>query len=482
MAASQREITARKQVALVIGNSAYANHPLRNPANDARAISSRLQALNYDVVSILDADHPALDRAIDQFASKLGTDDVALYFFSGHGVQVGGENYLLPVDFDGQDEIDVRHDAVPAGRIQERMEQSGAQLNILILDACRNNPYRGWNRSGMRGLAPMSGVRGTFIAYATGPGRTASDGAGQNGLFTEHLLNALSLPGLALGELFDVVRERVDAASNGKQTPWVHSSVVGRYSFVPGGALPIPVVNPGPQAGDIKLNPKDGQPYVWIPSGTFTMGCSPGDDECFPDETPAHQVTISRGFWLGQTPVTQAAYARVTGRNPSHFKGANLPVESINWAEARAYCQAIGGRLPTEASGSTRHAAEARRRVMENLATSPGITRTVAAGPAKFGKNGRTFSGFTTRWVMCGNGRQTGTETNTTNSETGRIRWGRLTVCNERCAVAPGSAAQSSSACRTVARAYRAAAPAAGASAASWNNASHVHLLHPDVQ
>jgi hypothetical protein len=229
---TQREIVARKQVALVIGNSAYGNSPLKNPANDARALTARLQALNYDVVSVFDANRRAMGRAIEQFVGKLGTGDVALFFFAGHGVQVDGENYLLPVDFDGQDEIDVRNDAVAAGKIQDRMEKSGAQLNILILDACRNNPYRGANRAGTRGLAAMSAGRGTLIAFATAPGRTASDGGGDNGLFTEHLLGALSTPGLMLGELFDVVREQVDTASNGAQIPWTLSSVVGRYAFV----------------------------------------------------------------------------------------------------------------------------------------------------------------------------------------------------------------------------------------------------------
>jgi len=102
-------------------------------------------------------------------------------------------------------------------------------------------------------------------------------------------------------------------------------------------------------AGAAKLNPKDGLMYVWIPPGTFTMGCSPGDTECRPDEKPAHEVTITKGFWMGQTPVTQAAYQRVTGSNPSDSKGDNLPVDRVTWDKARAYCTAVGGRLPTEA-------------------------------------------------------------------------------------------------------------------------------------
>jgi len=98
-----------------------------------------------------------------------------------------------------------------------------------------------------------------------------------------------------------------------------------------------------------KVNPKDGLTYVWIQPGAFTMGCSPGDSQCDPDEKPAHRVTITRGFWIGQTPVTQEAYERVTGKNPSNFKGPKLPVETVNWNEAQSDCQAVGMRLPTEA-------------------------------------------------------------------------------------------------------------------------------------
>jgi formylglycine-generating enzyme required for sulfatase activity len=304
-----------------------------------------------------------MGRAIEQFVGKLGTGDVALFFYAGHGVQSEGENYLLPVDFDGQDEIDVRNDTFSAGKIQERMEKSGAQLNILILDACRNNPFRGSSRAGTRGLAAMSAGRGTFIAFATAPGRTASDGSGRNGLFTEHLLSALSVPGLMLEELFGVVRERVDATSKGAQTPWSLSSVVGRYSFVPALAV-APVVTRGPQPGDAKVNPTDGQRYVWIPPGTFMMGCSPGDSECDDREKPAHEVTITKGFWLGQTPITVGTWKRYAQRASKamppepKFVGRALnpgwaveqqPIMNVTWDEAAAFCSATSGRLPTEA-------------------------------------------------------------------------------------------------------------------------------------
>jgi formylglycine-generating enzyme required for sulfatase activity len=104
-----------------------------------------------------------------------------------------------------------------------------------------------------------------------------------------------------------------------------------------------------PRAGDVRINPGDDQPYVWIPPGEFQMGCSPGDDRCEDDEKPPHTVRITRGFWLGETPVTQAAFVKAIGKNPSHFRGSQHPVEQVTWDQARRYCEAVGGRLPTEA-------------------------------------------------------------------------------------------------------------------------------------
>jgi len=127
----------------------------------------------------------------------------------------------------------------------------------------------------------------------------------------------------------------------------------GGHNPQPGANAPSPLAAQpdvsGHLPGATKVNPKDGLTYVWIPPGTFMMGCSPGDIECDNVEKPAHQVTITRGFWIGQTEVTQDAYQRVTGNNPSGFQGGRLPVESVTWDDARAYCQAAGMRLPTEA-------------------------------------------------------------------------------------------------------------------------------------
>ena len=403
-------IVAHKQIALVIGNGVF-NRRLTNPLSDAQAMSQRLRELNFDVTLVTNADRKSMGKAIDQFVDKLVTGDVAFFYYSGHGMQVDGENYLIPVDFQGQNETDVRYDAHSESRIEDRMEKSGAQLNILVLDACRDNPFHSASRGGGGGLAAMSAGEGTFIAFATAPGHTASDNPnGKNGLFTQYLLEALSVPGLGLNDVFDLVREKVHSASAGReQVPWMLSSVIGRYSFLSGPSVnrvrtnepsapidleawqavkdsgdvdllkqfitqypqspyvgvaklkiaalskspPVPApnasspsdsnVNQSAKAGQIRTNVKDGQPYVWIPPG-LSDRLFTGRLQCWPNENPSHDVTIPRGFWMGQTPVTQAAYSRVMGMNPSTHPGDKLPVERVTWAEAKRYCEASGGR------------------------------------------------------------------------------------------------------------------------------------------
>jgi TPR repeat protein len=242
-------IRPRKQVALVIGNAAYRNRPLANPTNDARDVGARLTEIGFDTETVLDADRKQMAAAVDRFMGKLGTGDVALFYYSGHGTEIDGENYLIPVDFEGQNEVDLRYDTQAAGKIQERMERSGAQLNIIVLDACRDNPFRSSSRGSGGGLAAMNAGRGTFVAFATSPGRTASDNStGRNGLFTQYFLQALRQPGLGLDDVFNIVRESVDQASGGKQLPWSQTGVVGRYAFVAGSAAPALETSSDPAA------------------------------------------------------------------------------------------------------------------------------------------------------------------------------------------------------------------------------------------
>lgn len=220
-----------RRVALLVGNDAYIHKPLKNAVNDARSMKSVLQGLDFSVQMVEDVSLRDLERAVDSFTASLRAGDVGLFFYSGHGLQIGGENYLVPVNFDAQDEVDAKYDCYSAERLREKMEGSGARLNIIILDACRDNPFS-TSRSGSRGLAAMNATRGTFIAFATGPNKTASDNPrGENGLYSSYLLQALKVPGLSLDQVFNKVRADVDRASNHRQTPWSVSSVIGEFYF-----------------------------------------------------------------------------------------------------------------------------------------------------------------------------------------------------------------------------------------------------------
>lgn len=226
---------ALDRVALVIGNSSYRHvPPLKNPVNDAADLTAKLRELGFKVTHVVDADQAAMDRAVNAFVGKLHKDSAAFFHFSGHGLQVQQENFLVPVDFKLTDAASVRYDAVSASKLHDRMAATGSQLNILVLDACRNGGL-GLTRSSGSGLASMNAARGSFIAFATAPGRTAADNPnGRNGLFTGYLLEALSTPGLSLDEVFNEVRADTYAASEEEQLPWSSSSVIGQFFFIPG--------------------------------------------------------------------------------------------------------------------------------------------------------------------------------------------------------------------------------------------------------
>jgi tetratricopeptide (TPR) repeat protein len=222
------------RLALVIGNSDYATSSLKNPINDARAMSRRLSELGFSVDLQINSDHRRFDQALDGFVQRITPGSVAMFYYAGHGAQFDGENFLFPTDFKSQRESDIKYDAESADQIESRLEHSPAAVRILIFDACRNNPFGTQSRSLRAGLAAMNPARGTFVAFATAPGSTAADeGPGDNGLFTYYLLKGLARPGLNITELLDWVREQVDTASHGRQTPWSLSALVGRFQFVP---------------------------------------------------------------------------------------------------------------------------------------------------------------------------------------------------------------------------------------------------------
>ena len=588
-------ITVQRRVALVIGNEAYLRARLQNPVNDAKAMEAALKRLGFSVRRLSNVDKRNFDAAVDEFAGDLKPGDLAFFYFSGHGIQVARENYLVPVDFAATNEVDAKRAANSAEQIQERLEASGARLRVMVLDACRDNPFRTTRSLG--GLAAMAAsVQGTLISFATAGNGVADDNpGGKNGLFTEHLLRNMQTPGAGLREVFVRTREAVYEASGHKQLPSIYENVVGelilrdpaeelaritrenaametelarlkeqsqkakteaerldagrreesarlekselerrqieaqqrlaaqrenerveaargrdreaarlrsealrrelekekagemtleearrevaaleaevqkatadldrekatelaglqaqrpvrdqfettaefqgrlriyengkanreaanqrtystrlagvtgsarerirelkarrflvrvsllfidydadsqrlaladsegnrfmakiapsqarlirdrldqmavnRSASIGGGLSELALKNPETseewkfEIFDRK-NPIDGLTYLRVPGGTFLMGCSPGDNECAMDEEPARSVNLTRAFWLGETEVTQEAYRKVMGKNPSKFRGKELPVEQVTWEEARQY-------------------------------------------------------------------------------------------------------------------------------------------------
>ena len=219
------------RVALIVGNGAYQQSPLANSVNDARDMASLLIHFGFEAELAVDLRQQLLEETIERFLGRVRPGDIALFYYSGHGIQINEQNYLVPIGFDAKDAISAKYNSYPIAQLQERLEASGAALQIVILDACRNNPFLG-TRSAGGGLASMTAGRGEYIAFATSPGRTASDNPnGRNGLFTGELLSGLRESNFSLDELFNRVRERVAQKSGGTQIPWSQTSVIGEFHF-----------------------------------------------------------------------------------------------------------------------------------------------------------------------------------------------------------------------------------------------------------
>ena len=371
--ATAQDDAGGRRVALVVGNDAYqAQGRLNNAVNDARAVANALADVGFSVTRLENATRAAMTSALGDLASSLGDDDVTLFYFAGHGMQVDRENYLLPIDYAGQTATALRLDAIAATDVQEALQP--ARVAMLVFDACRTNPYRSVRSPGV-GLAPME-ARGTLIAYAAGAGEVASDGlapGSTNGLFTAKFVEALAVPGLTATELFRRVRREVYAASNAQQWPAVYDDMLSDFVFRParpaddaaltarlqqetvfwasiqgstiradyeaflaqfpngtfaglarsrlaglraaatgGPAADATRTDPGPprplRAGEAFRDCPGCPELVVVPAGRFRMGCVSGVG-CFDDELPTREVHIA-SFALSKFEVTFEEYQR----------------------------------------------------------------------------------------------------------------------------------------------------------------------------
>jgi branched-chain amino acid transport system substrate-binding protein len=225
------------RLALVIGNAGYAPPAnLKNPVNDAQDVAQALRPLGFDVILQTDADLRSMQRGVREFQARLAAGGVGLFYYAGHGMQVRGNNYLIPVEAKISTEAELDDEALDVNRVLRVLDESRSRVSVVVLDACRDNPFSRGFRSVTRGLAVVSAPSGSFIAYATSPGSVAADGSGRNGLFTAELLRAMRTPGLDIVDVFRQVIGRVRESTNGRQVPWTLSSLDGYFYFaLPGG-------------------------------------------------------------------------------------------------------------------------------------------------------------------------------------------------------------------------------------------------------
>jgi len=378
------------RIALVIGNGAYKEGILKNPVNDAADMAATLKDSGFYVSVLENGNQRQMEDAIRSFGDRLRDQGgVGLFYYAGHGIQYQGSNYLIPVGARISSESDVKYEAVDAGRVLGKMEDAGNGLNIVILDACRNNPFARSFRSAEQGLARMDAPTGSIIAYATSPGSVAADGTGRNGLYTGFLLKYLQQPGLTIEQMFKKVRQAVLRQTGSKQTPWESSSLTGNFYFTKGeGSTPAPVAQStnadavlwkvvtdgntisdyefflekypesnyaavaqlkirqlkrdGSTGADASIGNQSssqsplqsytdsvtGMEFVYVPKGCFQIGSPSGEDGRDEDEGPVHEVCID-GFYLGKYEVTNAEYRKFkSSHNSKDYKGKSLNGDS----------------------------------------------------------------------------------------------------------------------------------------------------------
>jgi hypothetical protein len=230
-ASAQPNAAGERRVALVVGNASYRTSPLKNSQNDARAMSSALRKLNFEVIERHNLSREAFSMVIREFGDRLKGANVGLFYYAGHGLQVKGRNYLVPVDVDIAREDEVPYRGLDVNEVLDKMDSARTGVNLVVLDACRNNPFARSFKLSQIGLAQMDAPQGTLISFATAPGSVAQDGEGSNGLFTEALLKHIGTQGLAVEQMFKRVRVDVVRESNNQQVSWESSSLNRDFSF-----------------------------------------------------------------------------------------------------------------------------------------------------------------------------------------------------------------------------------------------------------
>ncbi len=402
---SKTNTEGERRIALVIGNAKYASSPLSNPTNDANDMAAKLKTLGFDVTLRLNTELKDFNRSITRFGETIKPGDVALFYYAGHGMQAKGRNFLIPVDSQITSEASIRTEAVDIEQVLEQL--SLARVSMVILDACRNNPFeRRFRGSQGSGLAQIDAPAGILIAYATSPGKVAADGAGRNGLYTSELLKAIDSPNISIESVFKRVRREVMRASDDLQTPWESSSLTGEFSFnvtntnlnfpaanLPTGNSPLIEQEKWRSAEKIDSTESYNAYLADFPNGLFSnlakaaisnkksiatkttasrsssafkdceecpeiIEVTPGSfklDGTQSDGSPKI-IRIDYKFGLSKTEITQGQWRHIMGKNPSNFTscGDDCPVEQVSWADAHNFIAKLNQktgkkyRLPSE--------------------------------------------------------------------------------------------------------------------------------------
>jgi formylglycine-generating enzyme required for sulfatase activity len=325
-------------------------------------MTATLENLGFDVDGWIDVDQKEMKKLIRDFGARLEkSKGVGLFYYSGHGMEVAGENYMIPIGATIERESDVDMEAVKVGHVLATMEYTRNNVNFVILDACRNNPFAKNFKSATKGLAKMEAPKGTIIAYATAPGKVAIAGERKYSPYTEALAKGIDKPGLPVEMMFKEVARKVHTSTGGRQLPWWSTCLLEPFSFNPTQQAMIPV--PPKEEKLPRTIPEElitnsiGMTFVHIPSGTFMMGSPPDEPERYAGEKQ-YEVTITKPFYMQTTEVTQGQWKRLMGNNPSRFEdcGDDCPVESMSWNDVQNFIEELNQiedtnkySLPTEA-------------------------------------------------------------------------------------------------------------------------------------
>ena len=343
-------LSAQQKYALVIGNGAYTNlGRLNNPVNDANDMADVLTSLGFTVEKILNGSLDEMESAIMRLKNRLSVskNSYGFFFYAGHGVQSNGVNYLIPVGVNIPGENYLRERAVSMQAMLSELNDAKNALNVVILDACRDNPF-GWARSGTRGLSQVGNQPAdSIIVYATTAGSVASDGTGRNGLFTGYLLKNLKISGLEVNEIFRLTGADVSAASNKQQVPAVYNQFFGvAFLNTNSASAPQPVPAPAQTSAPPAVNFNStniSANMVLVQGGTFTMGSPASEWERMEYEGPQHQVTVS-SFYINKYEITKREYRELMGkttfRSDYYNTDDNIPA-TCSWFDAIEFCNKL---------------------------------------------------------------------------------------------------------------------------------------------